>query len=331
MTVGILKKSQYKEIIEAYKIKTTEDAQAAVKDLFKEILQTTLEAELETTLGYAKYDQRNKETTNSRNGTYSKQVQSTFGNINLEIPRDRDGEHEPLIVKKGEQDVSSLQARIVSMYGGGTGMSTRDIEAHMQDIYGVQMSAEMISNITDRILPKIREWQARQLHKIYAILYMDAIHFNVRQDGKTIKKAIYIAMAIDCEGMKDVLGIWVNGTGNESSKYWLNVLTELKNRGVQDILISCVDGLSGFEEAIHTVYPATEIQRCVVHQIRYACKFVNYKDRKEFCADMKKIYTASTEEAGLEALLLLDKKWGRKYAYAIKSWENNWVNESHVF
>ena len=197
------------------------------------------------------------------------------------------------------------------------------------EIQSVEVSAETVSKITDQILPKIKAWQSRELQDVYVIMYMDAIHFNVREEGKTIKKAIYIAMGIDGDGMKDVLGIWVGG--NESSKYWLSVLTELKNRGVKDILISCIDGLTGFSEAISTVFPQAEIQRCIVHQIRYCCKFVNYKDRKSFCQDMKLIYKAPTEESAMEGLLTFEKKWGKKYGYAVKSWENNWAQLSTFF
>jgi putative transposase len=325
--MGKLTTEQYEQLKGVYKLNTVDDIQFAVKDLMKDVIQKTLEAELDCTLGYKKHDQKNKETENVRNGHYSKTVRSTHGPIELDIPRDRNGDHEPTLVKKGMSDISRIEDQTISMYAKG--MSTRDIHAHMKDIYGINMSAEMVSKITDKLLPQIKEWQSRQLKSIYTIVYMDAIHFSVRDNGQTVKKAIYIAMAIDCEGMKDVLGIWVGE--NESSKYWLSVLTELKNRGVNDILICCVDGLSGFEDAINTAFPRTQIQRCVVHQIRYCCKFVNYKDRKLFCADMRAIYTAPTEEAALEAFSVFDNKWSKKYAYAIKSWENNWTNLSTFF
>lgn len=322
-----LTKEQTKSIVEAYGIKTLNDAQSAVKDLLRGVLQTTLEAELEQTLGREKYERREEVNGNHRNGSYPKKVRSTYGEMSLDIPRDREGKYEPVIVEKGKTDISGLEARIISMYARGT--STRDIQAHMDEIYGVKMSHEMIATITDKLHPHIKEWQARLLQKVYPILYMDAIHFNVRDNGRTVKKAVYLALAVDCEGMKDVLGIWVGG--NESSKYWLSVLTELKNRGVQDIFIACVDGLSGFAEAISAVFPKTEIQRCIVHQVRYCCKFVNYKDRKEFCKDMKAIYAAPTEESALEYLTAFDDKWGDKYGYAIKSWEQNWAQLSTFF
>jgi len=322
-----ISKEQAKQILKAYDVKTAEDVQYAVKDLMKEVLQTALEAEIDSTLGYSKHDTANKTTTNCRNGSYKKGVRSTFGNIDLDIPRDRNSEHEPHIVKKGMKDISNLQQRIISMYGRG--MSQRDIQAHMEEIYGIDVSAEMISKVTDAIVPKIQEWQSRTLQSVYTIVYMDAIHFKVREDGRTINKAIYLAMGIDCDGMKDVLGIWIGE--NESSKYWLNVLSELKNRGVQDILVTCIDGLTGFEKAIHTVFPKTDIQRCIVHQIRYCCRFVSYKDRKEFCADMKQIYSAPSEELALQNLDNFKEKWGKPYHYAVKSWEDNWGSLSSFF
>jgi transposase-like protein len=325
--MSILNKDQIKDVIELYNIKTVEDAHDAVKDLMKDVLERALEAELSNTLGYDKHDHQNKRTTNSRNGSYKKGVRSSLGGMSLNIPRDRNGEHEPLIVKKGQTDVSTIDERIISMYGRG--MSTRDINQHMQEIYGIEVSAEWVSKVTDKILPCIREWQDRTLQPLYPIVYMDAIFLSIREDGHVVKKAVYLAIGIDSEGMKDVLGVWIGG--NESAKYWLGVLTELKNRGVQDILICSIDGLKGFEQAIGTVFPQTEIQRCIVHQVRYSCKFVNYKDRKPFCKDMKGIYTAATEEAGLEQLKRFEEIWGKKYSYAIKSWESNWAVLSTFF
>lgn len=320
--MGKISKEAIQELIEVYDIKTVKDIENALKDIFKDTLQKTLEAELDQQLGYSKYDYKNKETENSRNGSYGKTVRSSQGAIDLNIPRDRQGDFAPVIVKKGQKDVSSIEDKILSMYA--IGASTRDIHSQMQEIYGIELSAEMISKITDKILPTIREWQLRPLQAIYPIIYMDAIHFNVREDGQFIKKAVYLILGIDLSGMKDVLGIWVGG--NESAKYWLSVLNEIKGRGVKDILISCVDGLSGFEQAINTVFPLTDVQRCMVHHIRYCCKYVNYKDRKEFCQDMKAIYTGLTEDVALDAFMAFSQKWGSKYPYAIKSWETNWTS-----
>lgn len=323
----MLKNEDYKAILDGYNVRTVEDAHSAVKDLMKGLLEKALEGELDQHLGYAKHDQKNKDTQDARNGSYSKHVNSSLGSFEIDVPRDRDGDHEPIIIQKGQSDISNLESRIISM--SAMGATTRQISEHMREIYGTQLSAETISKITDRIIPEIKAWQSRQLQDIYAIVYMDAIHFNVRDNGRTIKKAVYLAMGIDCYGMKDVLGIWIGG--NESSKYWLGVLTDIKNRGVHDILITAVDGLPGFQEAIEAVFPMAEIQRCIVHQIRNSCKFVNYKDRKEFCADMKTIYGAPTEEAGLQALVEFNEKWGEKYGYAVKSWEANWANLSTFF
>jgi len=322
--MSVLNKDQIKDIIKHYGVKNTQDVHNAVKDLMKDVIQATLEAELDVSLGYEKYERLPDKKGNARNGRYSKTVKSTFGNLDLDIPRDRDGEHEPLIVPKGEADVSNIQGRILSMCQ--LGLTTRAVKEHVKDIYGIDISAETISKITDQVLPHIRAWQARQLQTVYPIIYMDALHLNIRQDGKVGKKAVNIMIGIDCEGMKDVLGIWMNDV--ESAKFWLSVLTEVKNRGVKDVLIACVDGLTGFSEAINTVFPKTEVQRCIVHQIRNCCKFVNYKDRKEFCADMRSIYTAATEELALEALVEFGDKWGKKYGYAAKSWDSNWAELS---
>jgi transposase-like protein len=320
--MGILSKEQVKDVIKLYGIKTVADAHNAVKDIFKDVIQNALESELETKLGYSKYDYKNKETSNNRNGYSDKTVRSSLGEIELDVPRDREGEYSPVIVKKGQRDISNIEDKILSMYASG--MATRDIGKQMNEIYGIELSIETISKITDKIIPIIKEWQNRPLLPIYMIVYLDAIVLSVKTDGVATKKSFYVVMGIDNDGMKDVLGIWA-GT-NESAKYWLTVLNEIKNRGVKDILICCVDGLKGFDEAINTVFPATEIQRCIVHQIRYCCKYVNYKDRKEFCTDMKEIYNAPTEEAGRLELNKFSEKWGKKYLYAIKSWENNWNN-----
>ena len=322
--MSVLNKDQIKDIIKHYGVKNTEDVHNAVKDLMKDVIQATLEAELDVSLGYEKYERQPDKKGNARNGSYEKTVKSTFGNLDLDIPRDRDGGHVPLIVPKGEADVSNIQGRILSMCQ--LGLTTRAVKEHVKDIYGIDISAETISKITDQVLPHIRAWQARQLQTVYPIIYMDALHLNIRQDGKVGNKAVNIMIGVDCEGMKDVLGIWMNAV--ESAKFWLSVLTEVKNRGDKDVLIACVDGLTGFSEAINTVFPKTEVQRCIVHQIRNCCKFVNYKDRKEFCADMRSIYTAATEEFALEALVEFGDKWGKKYGYAAKSWDANWAELS---
>lgn len=307
-------------LLEHYKPNDARDVQEMLKDLLGDTLQGMLEAEMDEHLGYSRYDYQNKETTDSRNGYSKKTVTSSMGPITLDIPRDREGTFEPQAVRKNETDVSTIEDQVLSMYAKG--MTTRDISDHLKSVYGVDASAEMISHMTDRILPVAREWQNRPLEKKYAIVFMDAVHFHVREDNKTIKKAVYVAIGIKLNGQRDILGLWIGG--NESAKYWLGVLNEIKNRGVEDILIVSVDGLTGFVDAIHAVFPKTEVQRCIVHQIRYTTKFVYYKDMKPFVADLKKIYQAATEDAALMALDELDEKWGAKYAASVESWKRNW-------
>lgn len=314
-------------LLEHYQPETAQDVQEMLKDLLGDTLQGMLEAELDDHLGYSKYDYTNKQTSNSRNGFSKKTVVSSMGDIDLDIPRDRQGDFDPQIVKKNQTDISNIEDQVLSMYAKG--MTTRDISAHLQSVYGVDASAEMISRMTDKIIPIAKEWQNRPLEKKYAIVFMDAVHYNVRQDGAIIKKAVYVAIGIQMDGVKDVLGMWVGG--NESAKYWLGVLNEIKNRGVEDILIISVDGLTGFGDAIHAVFPNTEIQRCIVHQIRYSTKFISYKDIKPFMKDLKLVYQASTEEIALQQLDVLEDKWGKKYPNAISSWRNNWTQLSTYF
>lgn len=294
----------------------------------KDILQEALEEEITQTVGYSKYDWKNKPTENSRNGHTKKTVKSSFGEIELQIPRDVNGDFEPVIVKKHERTISTeLEDLIIALFGKG--MSNRDIEAHMQQVYGLEVSAETVTRIPDKILPLAKEWQTRQLNEVYPIIYLDGIMFNVNQDGHVVKKTVYIVYAITIEGKKDVLGIWIGEA--ESAKFWMAVLADQKNRGVKDILIASVDGLKGFETAIESMFPQTEIQQCIIHQIRNSTKFVNYKDRKAFCASMREIYTAPNEEGGLYALDRFEDTWGEKYSYAVKSWRSNWPRLSTFF
>ena len=321
------KRSFIKGLLEHYQPKDAQDVQNMLKDLLGETLQDMLESEMDEHLGYSKYDYRNKETEDSRNGYSAKTVTSSMGPIELDIPRDRNGEFEPQIVKKHQTDISTIEDQVLSMYAKG--MTTRDISKHLQDVYGVDASAEMISHMTDRILPIAREWQNRPLERKYAIVYMDAVHFNVREDNRTVKKAVYVAIGIRVTGQKEVLGMWIGG--NESAKYWLGVLNEIKNRGTEDIMIVSVDGLTGFVDAIQAVFPKAEVQRCIVHQIRYSTKFISYKDRKEFVKDLKLVYKADTEEMAVVALDALEDKWGAKYPASVTSWRNNWPQLSVYF
>ena len=323
----IIPKDQLKALIKEYNLKDPKDIQEMLKKLFGDTLQEMLEAELDHELGYTKYDYKNKQTDNSRNGYSSKTVKSNYGKVDLNIPRDREGEFEPAVVKKNQSDISSIEDQVLSMYAKG--MSTRDMEKHLESLYGMDVSPELISRITDRIIPMINEWQSRPLSAIYAIVFMDAIHYKVRQDGRVITKAAYTAIGVDLDGIKDVLGIWIGE--NESSKYWLSVINEIKNRGTKDILIASMDGLNGFPEAIKAVFPDTEIQRCILHQIRNSTKFISYKDIKTFVLDLKKIYKAATEEAAISALEDLEEKWAKKYPLSVKSWKNNWSELSAYF
>lgn len=318
--MSLSRKNFIKELIKESNIKSAKDIQEALKELFADTIQEMLEAELDEELGYSKYDYKNKTTTNSRNGHSSKKVISDLGEMEIKVPRDREGEFEPEVVKKNQRDISGIEDQVLSMYAKG--MSTRDITDHLFNIYGIEASPAFISSLTDKILPMIQEWQNRPLELVYPIVFMDAIHYKVRQDNKVVNKAAYAVIGVNMDGMKDVLGIWIGE--NETSKYWLKVLTELRNRGVSDILIASVDGLNGFSEAIKAVFPRTEIQRCIIHQIRNSSKYVSYKDLKEFNRDLKDVYTAVNEPAALAELDRFEGKWGSKYAIAIRSWRNNW-------
>ncbi len=305
---------------------------AGVQELFKEmvssVLENGLEGELEDELGYSKYDYRNKETDNSRNGYSEKKLKTSLGDLEIAIPRDRKGEFEPQIVRKNQTTLSGdIEEKILSMYAKG--MTTSDIESHIRDIYGIEVSDTTISRVTDKILPVVKEWQMRPLESIYAVTFLDAVHFHVRSEGQIVKKAVYIAIGIKMDGVRDVLGMWVGE--NESAKFWLGILNGLKNRGVEDILIACVDGLTGFTNAIEAVFPQTEIQQCVIHQIRNSTRFVSYKDLKILMADLKKVYAAVDEQTALYQLDQFAERWGAKYPKIALSWRDNWVNLSTYF
>jgi len=320
-------KSELRKLIEERGIKELAGVHDLVKELTSGLIQEIMDAELEEELGYSKYDFKNKDTENARNGHYKKTVASSQGEVELEVPRDRNGEYEPQIVKKHQMDISDIEDKILFLYSQGT--STRDIERTMQEMYGIDVDATRVSKITDKILPTIHEWQNRPLESVYAMVMLDAIHYKVREEGMVVKKAVYIAIGTDLEGKKDVLGIWVGAT--ESSKYWLGVLNGLKSRGVQDILIVSVDGLTGFSEAIATAFPKTEVQRCIIHQIRSSTRYVSYKDVKAFTGALKPIYKAPTEEVALVALDELETAWGAKYPAAIRSWRDHWDELATMF
>ena len=305
---------------------------AGVQELFKEmvgtVLENGLEGELDEELGYSKYDYRNKQTDNSRNGYSEKTLKTSLGDLELTVPRDRKGEFEPQLVKKNQTTLSGdIEEKILSMYAKG--MTTGDIESHIREIYGLEVSDTTISRVTDKILPVVKEWQMRPLEEQYAVVFMDAVHFHVRSDGQIVKKAVYVAIGVKMDGVRDVLGMWVGE--NESAKFWLGILNGLKNRGVADILIACVDGLTGFTSAIEAVFPKTEIQQCVIHQIRNSTKFVSYKDIKVLMADLKKVYAAVDEQTALYELDVFDEKWRGKYPKIALFWRANWPNLSTYF
>ncbi len=299
----------------------------AIKKLIKGLLEEMLGAELTGHLGYEKHDKSGKQTDNRRNGSSKKTLKSDLGNMTVEIPRDRKGEFDPILIKKYQKDLGIIEDKILSMYAKG--MSTRDIQSHIEDIYGIEISPTTISAITDKVLEKVTEWQARPLERLYPIAYFDAIHFKVREEGKVTTKAAYTALAIDAEGHKDLLGIWIGDA--EGANFWLAVLTEIRNRGTEDIFITCVDGLKGFPEAIESVFPRAEVQLCIIHQIRNSLRYISYKHQKEFMKDLKLVYKATTQDAAKMQLDKLDEKWGQKYALVTNSWKNNWPRLSTYF
>ncbi len=322
------RKEKMTSFLKELNVSSVEDVQNLFKELIGNVLENGLDAEMDEELGYSRYDYHNKSTDNSRNGHSSKNLKTSFGEMELEIPRDRKGEFDPQILKKHQTSISGdIEEKILSMYAKG--MTTSDIETHIREIYGISVSDSTISRVTDKILPVVREWQSRPLERIYPIVFMDAIHFHVRSEGQIVKKAVYIAIGINLDGIKDVLGMWVGE--NESAKFWLSILNGLKNRGVEDIFIACVDGLSGFPNAIGAAYPKTEIQQCIIHQIRNSTKYVSYKDIKTLMADLKNIYAAVSEQTALNELDSFEEKWGSKYPKIAGSWRENWANLSTYF
>lgn len=310
------------------RIKDGTDVNSIMRDMMSVILEGALDEEQEQELGYSKYDYRNKDTGNSRNGHSRESMHTSYGDMQIDVPRDRNGEFEPQIVKKYQNTITQdMEEKIISMYAKG--MTTADIEIHMKELYDIDISDSTISRITDKIMPVVKEWQERPLEPIYAAVFMDAIHYHVRSEGRIVKKAVYIALGVDMEGHKDILGMYIGE--NESAKFWLSVLNGLKNRGVEDILVVCIDGLGGFPQAIEAVYPDAEIQHCIIHQIRNTTKFVSYRDTKELMADLRRVYTAATEETALNELELFNNKWCKKYPKIYKSWSDNWATLSTYF
>ena len=318
---------------EVKKCKTIDDVigkNGLVKRLIKDVLENILEVEMGEHLGRDKYDRQtdiDQDDRNYRNGYSKKTLRSSFGDVDLDVPRDRKAEFEPQIVKKYETVCNELDKKIISLYAKG--MSTRDIQAEVEDLYGITLSPSMISKITDKVIATATEWQNRMLDEIYPIVYLDAMYFKVRSNGKIVNKAVYICLGYTLEGYKDILGIWVDEA--EGAKFWLSICNDLKNRGVKKILIACMDGLKGLPQAIKTVFPTVDIQTCIVHQIRNSIKYIASKDKKAFMKDLKEVYKATTEELALAQLDNLKEKWGSNYGMVIDSWYNNWNNLDTFF
>ena len=318
---------------EVKKCKTIDDVigkDGLVQRLIKDVLENILEVEMGEHLGRDKYDRQtdiDQDDRNYRNGYSKKTLRSSFGDVDLDVPRDRKAEFEPQIIKKYETVCNELDKKIISLYAKG--MSTRDIQAEVEDLYGITLSPSMISKITDKVIATATEWQNRMLDEIYPIVYLDAMYFKVRSNGKIVNKAVYICLGYTLEGYKDILGIWVDEA--EGAKFWLSICNDLKNRGVKKILIACMDGLKGLPQAIKTVFPTVDIQTCIVHQIRNSIKYIASKDKKAFMKDLKEVYKATTEELALAQLDKLKETWGNSYGMVIDSWYNNWNNLSTFF
>jgi transposase-like protein len=308
--------------------KSKENFQEYFNSLFKQGIEEMLQGELDEHLGYMKHTKEGNNTGNSRNGSFPKTLTTeSIGDVVLNIPRDRNGEFDPRIVPKGQTISSKIEDAILGMYSRG--MTTSDVRHQVEDIYGLEISETTVSNITERIMTSAKEWQQRALEPVYFAVWMDGIVLKIRDDGKVINKCVHIVIGLKPDGIKEVLGFWIER--NESAAFWMSVLTDLKARGVEDILIACTDNLKGFTQAISAVFPQTVTQLCIVHQIRNSCKFVVYKDKREFCADLKKVYTAINHKAALDEFQKFKLKWNAKYKYAVKSWEDNWENLSNYF
>lgn len=323
------KKNIIQALINEYDIETADDIQEALKDLLGGTIKSMMESEMDEHLGYGSYERTEgrEPGDNYRNGTKKKHVRSNYGEFELEVPQDRNGSFEPQIVKKRQKDISEIDQKIISMYARG--LTTRQISDQIEELYGFECSEGFISDVTDKILQEIEDWQNRPLDEIYPVLFIDAVHFSVREDNRILKKAAYVILAIKMDGKKDVISLQIGE--NESSKYWLGVLNELKNRGVKDVMVICADGLTGIKEAITTAFPKAEYQRCIVHQVRNTLKYVSYKDMKVFAADLKTIYLAPNEKQGHANMERVSEKWNPKYPNAMKSWEQNWDVISPIF
>ena len=318
-------KELMKQYVDSQNFTSTTQIMLAMKELFRDAIQQVMESELDVELGYEKSERMSDSendnlSKNYRNGYSKKTVKTQLGEIEVKVPRDRNGEYEPKIIGKYNRNADGMEEKILSLYA--CGMSQRDIAEQIKNLYDVEISPELVSKISEKIMPEVNDWQNRPLEEVYPFMFMDAIHYKVKEDHRYITKATYVVLGINMEGGKDILGIWIGE--HESSKFWLNVLTELKSRGVKDVYLFCVDGLTGFREAIEAVYPKAGIQRCIIHQIRYSTRFVSYKDIKALMADLKLVYTAVTEDEALNNLIRFKEKWSKSYPSCVKTWEDNW-------
>lgn len=311
----------------AKNIKTEKDLTDFSRLLKKMTVEAALGAEMEAHLGYAKHDPQGHHSGNSRNGYSDKTLKGDHGEVTIEVPRDRNGTFEPQLVRKGQTRLTQLDEQIHALYAKG--MSTRDIVATFKELYGAEVSATVISKVTEAVIEKVHEWQSRLLDEVYPILYLDCLQVKIRQDKRVINKAIYVALGVNLEGHKELLGLWLSE--NEGAKFWLSVLTELHSRGIKDIFIACVDGLKGFPEAINTVYPHTKVQLCIVHMVRNSLRFVSWKDKQQVAMDLKKIYSSHTEEEAERELVQFEKIWDKKYVAISRSWRENWPNVITLF
>lgn len=314
-----------REYVNSQIFSSTTDVMNAMKSMFGEVLQQVMESELEQKLGYEKSDRisiddEKEMSKNYRNGHSKKTIKTQLGEVDIKIPRDRNGEYEPKIIGKYSRNADGMEEKILALYA--CGMSQRDISEQIKSLYDVEISAELVSKISEKIMPEVAAWQNRALESVYPFVFMDAIHYKVKENHQYITKAAYVALGVTIDGNKDILGVWIGE--NESSKFWLTVLNDLKSRGVMDVYLFCVDGLKGFKEAIYSAYPKAQIQRCIIHQIRSSTRYVGYKDIKALMADLKLVYKAVTENEASENLISFKEKWGKSYPSCVKSWEENW-------
>lgn len=325
-------KELMKQYVDSQNFTSTSEIMTAMKAMFRDALQQVMESELDVELGYEKSERMSENaegdlSKNYRNGYSKKTVKTQLGEVEVKVPRDRNGEYEPKIISKYSRNVDGMEDKILALYA--CGMSQRDISEQIKNLYDVEISPELVSKISEKIMPEVNDWQSRALEPVYPFVFMDAIHYKVKENHQYVNKAAYVVLGITMEGSKDILGIWIGE--HESSKFWLNVLTELKSRGVRDVYLFCVDGLTGFQEAISAVYPKADVQRCIIHQIRYSTRFVSYKDIKALMSDLKLVYTSVTEDEALNHLISFKEKWGKAYPSCVKTWEDNWEILSTFF